>query len=456
MNTEQNTTRREFLKTSTKVAAASALAGVAIPHVHAAGTDTINVALIGAGGRGTGAAMNALSVQSSVKLTAIADVFENKLTSSAQSLEAKMKDRYDVGEKKFIGFDAYKQAMDTLKPGDIAIFAAPVAFRWVHFQYAIEKGLNVFMEKPITVDGPSTRRMLKLGEESVKRGLKVGVGLMCRHCRVRQELYDRIRNGEIGDLILGRAYRMHGPVGSAFSDPKPADENELMFQIRRFHSFLWASGGLFSDFYIHNIDEACWMKNEWPVEAKANGGRHDRGNKIDQNFDTYSVEYTFADGTKFFLEGRTRIGCNDEHATYYHGTKGLAVVSKSGHMPARSKIFKGHAEKSENVIWSGPKEEPNPYQLEWDDFIDAIRNNKPYNEVERGAKASIVTAMGRWAAHTGQVINYDDYLNSEEELGTGLETLKIDGEAPIKAKDGKYPVPQPGNKAGAKWQEYYV
>ena len=135
---------------------------------------------------------------------------------------------------------------------------------------------------------------------------------MCRHCKSRQELFDRIQSGQLGDIVLLRAYRQHGPVGSAFSERKPDDMDELEFQIRRFHSFLWASGGCYSDFYIHNIDESCWMKNAWPVEAKASGGRHYRGDYIDQNFDNYSVEYTFADGAKLYLEGRTMIGATSE------------------------------------------------------------------------------------------------------------------------------------------------
>lgn len=458
MNTTSQTTRRDFIKTAGKVTAVSALAGVSIPYVHAAGTDTVSVALVGCGGRGTGAAENALNVKNGpVKLAAVADVFQRKADVTEKNLKAKYGDKVDVGEKKFIGFDAYKEALDVLKPGDIAIFATPPAFRWVHFEYAIQKGINVFMEKPVCVDGPSARRMLKLGEDATKRGIKVGVGLMCRHCRVRGELYDRIQQGEAGDLMLLRAYRMHPPAASFRSKKKPEDVNELEYQIQRFHSFLWASGGAFSDFYIHNIDEACWMKNGWPVEARANGGRNYRDDWIDQNFDSYSVEYTFADGTKFFFEGRNMEGCQQAFATYAHGTKGLAVVSKAGHAPARSKIFKGQNESSENILWQGPKDEPNPYQLEWDDLVDAVRNNKPYNEVERGTKASLVTAMGRWSAHTGQTVTFDDFLAGEEEFAPGVNTLTLGGPAPLKAKaDGTYPIPEPGVKRGGKWREYYV
>ena len=128
---------------------------------------------------------------------------------------------------------------------------------------------------------------------------------MCRHCKARQELFDRIQNGEIGDITMLRAYRMAGPTGSAETGPKTNDMSDLMYQISRFHAFLWLSGGAVSDFLIHNIDESCWMKNAWPVRAQASGGRHYRGDNIDQNFDTYSIEYTFEDGTKLFVDGRS-------------------------------------------------------------------------------------------------------------------------------------------------------
>ncbi|WP_254506565.1 Gfo/Idh/MocA family oxidoreductase [Anatilimnocola floriformis] len=445
--TNSTPSRRTFLKSTGTVAAATALAGVMVPKVHAQGSDTVQVALVGCGGRGTGAAADALGVKSApIKLVAMADVFENRLKQSYDSLKRQNKDTVDVpDDRKFIGFDGYKHAIDALKPGDIAIFATPVAFRWVHFQYAIEKGVNVFMEKPITVDGPSTRKMLELGELSVKKNLKVGVGLMCRHCKARGELFDRIQGGELGDIIALRCYRMHPPVGTAFSDKKPDNIGELEYQIQRFHSFLWASGGLYSDFYIHNIDECCWMKNAWPVKAQASGGRNYRGDKIDQNFDSYSVEYTFADGSKMFLSGRTIPGCHEEFASYAHGSKGIGVISQASHSPARCKIYNGQNMTKENLLWSFPQPEPNPYKLEWEHLVDAVRNDKPYNEVKRGAEASLVTSMGRMAAHTGQIVTYDEILNSTHEFAPNVDKLVLGGEAPIKAdKDGKYPIPMPG------------
>lgn len=454
--TAPTASRRDFIKSAAKTTAGlSVLSGVSIPHVWAAEDNTVRVALVGCGGRGTGAANNSMGVKAPTKLVAMADVMENRLESSFQSLSTKHPDRFSVSvDSKFIGFDAYKHAIDSLQPGrDVVVMATPPAFRWVQFKYAIEKGVNVFMEKPICVDGPTGKRMLALGEEAKKKNMKVGVGLMCRHCERRGELYERIQQGEIGDIILARAYRMQGPVGTCFTPPRdPAkDPSELLWQIKNFHSFLWASGGSYSDFFIHNIDEACWMKNDWPVEAKASCGRSNRGENVDQNMDTYSIEYTWKDGTKFCFDGRNQIGVHNEFATYVHGTKSMAVVSTAGHFPSKAMILKGQSNSPEtladrsNILWRAKQPEKDPYALEWEHLIDAILNNKPYNEVERGAKASLVTAMGRMAAHTGQVITYDQFVNNPHELAPDADKLTLDGPPPLKADaEGKYPVPQPG------------
>jgi predicted dehydrogenase len=445
---KSSASRREFLQTTGIAAAGSALAGVAIPSVHAAENNTIQVALVGCGGRGTGAAGDALSTrQAPIKLVAMADVFDDRLKSSYEDLAKEYRDKVDVKcEHKFIGFDAYKHAMDVLKPGDVVILATPPAFRWVHFSYAIEKGLHTFMEKPITVDGPTTRRMFALGEEARKKNLKVGVGLMCRHCEARQELLARIRDGAIGDVLVLRAYRQTGPVGSALTGPNTTGISELLYQIKQFHGFLWASGGCYSDFLIHNIDECCWMKGAWPVSAKGSGARCYRGDCIDQNFDTYSVEYTFDDGAKLFLEGRNIDGCHQEFASYVHGSKGSGVISSSAHSPARCRIYKGQKFSRDKLAWAFPQPEPNPYQVEWDDLIHAIRKDKLYNEVKRGAEASLVTSMGRMAAHTGQVITLEQMLNCKFEFAPDVDKLTMTSPAPVQIDKltKRYPAPQPG------------
>ncbi|MBL9153004.1 MAG: gfo/Idh/MocA family oxidoreductase [Verrucomicrobiales bacterium] len=466
-------TRRDILKTGGQLAAASALAGVSIPHVFAQENNTVQLSLVGCGGRGTGAVKNALSVSGSlgpIKLHAMADVFENKLNNSYEALskDPQVGDRIDVSaDRKFIGFDGYRHAMDALKPGDIVILTTPCAFRWPMFEYAIEKGLNVFMEKPVTPDGFSSRKMLELNEKAKAKNLKVGVGLMCRHCKSRNELKKRIEDGAIGDITFMRSYRMQGRIGTCFTAKNETGMSELMYQIANFHSFLWLSGGSFSDFFIHGIDEMCMMKNAWPVSAHAIGGRHYKtieiGGKqveaVDQNFDSYAVEYTFADGAKMLYDGRNMAGCKQEFAAYAHGTKGSAVISASGHVPARSRLYSDQKidlnwrGKPENLLWSfptGPRGESlegNPYDIEWEVMIDAIRNNKPHNEVERGVAASVVTSMGRMAAHTGQEVTYEQMLNSQHVMAPGVEMLTMESDSPLMPdENGRYPIPEPGIK----------
>lgn len=452
--------RRDFLQHAGRLATVSALAGVSIPYVHAAGSDLIRVALVGCGGRGTGAAGQALSTTSGpIKLVAMADVFEQKLKSSHDRLSKqfeKTPSLLDVPpDRRFLGFDSYKQAMDALKPGDVVILATPPAFRWVHFRYAISKRLHVFMEKPLTVDGPTSKRMFALGKEASAKNLKVGVGLMVRHCEGRKELYRRIRDGQIGDIVAMRAYRMGSGGGTA--PPKPEGMSELMYQISKFHAFLWLSGGVFSDYYIHQIDECSWMKDAWPVEAMAVGGRHYRGDSLDQNFDTYSVQYTYPDGAKLYYEGRNMPGVHNEFASYAHGSKGSAVITTRSHHPGRVRIYNGQKipriltpkDKIDlsdpNLRWAYPEGEKNPQQLEWDNLVAAIRQDRPYNEVKRGVEASLVASMGRMAAHTGRIITFDDILNCDHEFAPGVDTLGNDSPAPLQLEaNGRYPVPQPG------------
>ena len=448
--------RREFIKTTGRVAAASALAGMALPLVHAEGNETLQVALVGCGGRGTGAAGDAMNVKKGpLNLVAMADVFPNKLNESHDHLSKAHGNLVDVPpERQFIGFDGYQHAMDCLKPGDIAIFTTPLAFRWVHFKYAIEKGLNVFMEKPLTADGPTSLRMLKLADEASAKNLKVGVGLMCRHHRPLQELAKRVQDGQLGEIILMRGYRMAaGELAACFAKKWPGGTpSELLYQIANFHSFIWASGGLFNDFYIHHIDHLCMIKNDWPIKAQALGGRHYRKTRdgilqVDQNFDSYSVEYTFADGAKMYMDGRNELGCNEIYSSYVHGAKGSAIAATYGDYGKNTSIHSGQDPTRKNAIWTSnvSKEDEYPYGNEWNDLVEAIRSNTPYNEVPRGIKASVTSSMGRMAAHTGQEVTYDEMLNHPDEYAPGADKFTMDSPPPVRSNaEGVYPIPMPG------------
>jgi predicted dehydrogenase len=463
MTADQNTktndiSRRDFGKRVGTIAAASALAGVAIPAVHAAESSTIRIALVGCGGRGTGAAMDALRARGvKPKLVAMADAFKDRLQGSYDGLTSQDEfgERIDVPEeRRFIGFDAYKHAMDCLKPGDVAIFATPLAFRWVHFQYAISKGLHVFMEKPLSADGFASRKLIQLAEEAKAKNLKVGVGLMSRHARPLEELQKRIADGAIGDIMLMRGYRMHGVIGFQQSTPKPAKQTELEFQIRRFHSFIWASGGCFNDFNIHIIDHLCCMKNAGPVMAIGVGGRQyqhaDDGTPyVDQNFDSYGSQYTCADGAQLYFDGRTINGAGTVYSSHVQGTKGAATASANSDCGAPSTLYKGWDLTDANKTWQST-DNSLPYQNEWNDLMDAIVHDKPYNEVKRGVEASVVCNMGRMAAHTGQEVTFDQALNLDHAYAPDVDKFTdLNSPAPVKADaKGVYPKPEPGKKKG--------
>jgi predicted dehydrogenase len=302
------------------------------------------------------------------------------------------------------------------------------------------------MEKPLTVDGPTSRRMLEFGKQAAAKNLKVAVGLMSRHARNLQQLHQRVHAGELGDIFLMRAYRMHGPGGSAFSEPWPGSPSELLWQIQRFHSFIWASGGVYSDFYIHVIDHCCWMKGTWPVKAHGIGGRHYRKDFVDQNFDSYAVEYTFEDGAKLYLNGRCMQGAHANFSSQLHGTKGCAIASRVNDCGGPSSMYAGQTFESSKQIWQSEvaRDEASPYQNHWNVLIDAIRDDQPFDEVEEGVMASVVSSLGRKAAHTATELTLDAMLNSPDEYAPGVDQWTMDSPAPLQMKDGRYPVPMPG------------
>jgi len=433
--------RREFLKVSGQAAAASALVGVAIPAVHAAGDATIRLALVGCGGRGTGAVRDAMAATGGpVKLHAMADLFEHRLQTSYKQLSQAYPDRVDVpAERQFIGFDAYKKAIDSLGANDVVLLTTHAAFRPLHFEYAVHKGVNVFMEKSFAVDSPNVRRLFKAAELSETNGLKVGCGFMWRHSKARQEVVQRLHDGAIGDVHTLRIYRVHGPV---YCPARPDNVDELTFQLQHPNSFTWVSSGFFIDWHCHNIDVACWAKGAWPASAQGMGGRcyDEAGNQ----FDHYIVEYTFPDGTKLFAFSRHMNGCWQTYADYAHGSKGSAVLMESLAQP-KTRIYKGHDMVPENLVWEFGQNDPNPYHAEWQLLLDAIRQDKPHNEARRAGEADVTALMGRMAVHTGQFVTWDQALNSDFQFVEDIDNLSFASPAPIHVEPGQiYPAPMPG------------
>jgi len=438
---DRSRSRRDFLKLSGKVAAASALAGVAVPPCHAAGDSTIKLALVGCGGRGTGAVGNALSTTGGpVKLYAMADLFEHRLKGSLDQLAKSFKDKMDVPpERRFIGFDAYRKAIDCLRPGDVVLLTTHAAFRPLMFEYAATKGVNVFAEKSFATDGPAVRRWLKAAELSEEKNLKVGVGFMWRHSKAREEVIRRIHDGAIGDVHTLRIYRVHGPV---HCPRRPENVDELVFQLQHANSFTWVSSGFFIDWHCHNVDVACWAKGAWPVGAQGMGGRcyQEAGNQ----FDHYTVEYTFADGAKLFAFSRHMNGCWQTYSDYAHGSKGSAVIMDSLAAP-KPRIYKSQNMVPEDMVWEYGQPDCNPYVEEWQLLLDAIRQDKPHNEARRAGEADVAALMGRMATHTGQYVTWDEALNSSFQFVDDIDNMSFDTAAPIhEGPDGVYPCPQPG------------
>lgn len=433
------TTRREFLRTSSTAVAGAALAGALTRPGYAAENNTLKIALVGCGGRGTGAAAQALSTQGPTKLWAMADVFEHRLQSSLANIKQGREKQIAVPpERQFIGLDGFKKAIDSLDKGDVVLLATPPAFRPIHFEYAVQKGVNVFMEKSFAVDAPGIRRVLRVGEEAAKKNLKVASGLMSRHYLPLEQAVQQIHDGAIGEVITEWAYRMHGPVGLT---PKQPGMKELAYQITNYSNFTWLNGSFIVDWLIHNIDVCCWVKNGWPVSVQGMGGRQVRQD-ADQLFDHYGAEYTFADGTRLMAQGRHIANCWDFFGDVIQGTKGSAVLGEGQPKP---RLFKGHRRSSGDVLWSYQGAECDHYQREHDLLFDAIRNDKPYNETERSVKSCFTAIMGRMACESGKLITWEEAFNSNIELAPGLDNYTWDSNpAPMPDAGGKYPVAMPG------------
>lgn len=436
---KSSTSRRDFLKQTSGALAGMALASTIGARAYAGEQNTIKVALVGCGGRGTGAAANALSTKGPVQLVAMADVFDYQLQSSLKNLTTQFGDKVQVpADRQFLGLDAYKKAIELIAPGGLVLLTTPPAFRPIHVEYAAAKGCNIFMEKSFAVDAPGIRRVLKAGKEAEQKNLKVAGGLMSRHYKPLEEAVEQLHNGRIGDLITCWAYREHTPVGFT---PKSPGMNELAHQIRNYSNFTWLNGSFLLDWLIHNLDVCCWCKDAWPVSAQGHGGRQVR-TQPDQLFDHYAVEYHFPDGTRLFAQGRHMDNCWGFFGDIIHGTTGSAVLGEGITQP---RIFKGHRQRAEDVIWQYKGKPWNHYQYEHDLLFDAIRNNKRYNEAERCCNAAMVGILGRMASESGQMITWEQAMASDLELAPGLDKYTMDSDAPVMPDpNGHYPIAMPG------------
>ncbi|HID23242.1 MAG TPA: Gfo/Idh/MocA family oxidoreductase, partial [Planctomycetaceae bacterium] len=439
--------RRGFLSTAGAVAGTSALVGVRIPAVHAGEENTIRLAIVGCGPRGTGAVGNAFEAPGGpVKLIAMADIFQSKLDRCYKALKKRYPALVDVPpERRFIGFDAYRKAIDCLRPGDIALLTTRSYCRPTHFDYAVSKGVNVFMEKSFAADPGGLHRMLAAGKVAEKKNLKIAAGLMCRHSIARQEFIKRLRDGALGDVPLIRAYRNGG--GGQLG-PRNKRYSELEWQIRHKVHFIWASSGLFIELLIHQIDECCWLKDAWPVQAEGFGGYEPRRDDYGQNLHLYCIEYTFPDGAKAMVYNRNISRCRNEFATYVHGTKRAGQFSGNIHA-ATTHIYQDTQMSKDSIWWKAAKEPCSPWQAEWNVLLEKVRKDERHNETERAVLANFAANMGRAAVHYQRVVTWVEMLNSKFLFCPYVDELNWDSPPPVReGKDGHYPAPVPGQ-----WKE---
>ncbi|HIQ22777.1 MAG TPA: Gfo/Idh/MocA family oxidoreductase [Planctomycetes bacterium] len=434
----EQASRRQFLQRSGGLVAGAALTSGLAARSYAGEDNTIRVALVGCGGRGTGAAANALSTEGPTKLVAMADVFESRLQSSLKRLSGQFGKQVDVPpDRQFVGFDAYRKAIDCLRAVDVVLLTTPPAFRPLHLEYAVEKGVNVFMEKSFAVDGPGIRRVLKAGEVASKKNLKIVGGLNQRYAFANQDAVRAVREGMIGEVVTCWAYREHGPVGFK---PREPGLSELLHQIRNYSCFTWTNGSFMLDWLIHNIDVCCWVKDAWPASAQGQGGRQVR-QQPDQLFDHYAVEYRFADGTRLFAQGRHMANCWGYFGVIVHGARGCAYL---GEGTRRFGIYKGWLEEDADQLWKPPRTN-NSYQTEHDVLFEAIRQDKAHNDTQRCAYAALSGILGRMAAESGKEVTWEQALNSDLVLAPGLDDFTMDSEAPVKPDaEGHYPIAMPG------------
>ncbi|MBI3875117.1 MAG: Gfo/Idh/MocA family oxidoreductase [Verrucomicrobia bacterium] len=435
-------TRRNFLK-STSAAAAGASLLSTLPterFAHAASPgDTIKIALVGMGGRGSGAADQALSTGESVKLVAVADVHKDRMDSSLNGLKSKHKDKVDVkAENQFLGFDAYKKAIAL---ADLVILATPPGFRPMQFEEAVRQGKNVFTEKPVCVDAAGFRKFMAAAQEAKKKNLKVGVGLQRHHQLGYLETMKRLWDGQIGDITAMRAYwNGNTPWLNKRADLEAKygrKLTELEYQMRNWYYFVWLCGDHIVEQHIHNLDVINWLKKGHPVKARGNGGCETRkGKDYGEIFDHHVVEFEYEDGSVCFSQCRHQLGCWNDVSEHAIGTKGKCDISR-------------HTILGENK-WRFGGGGKNPYQQEHDDLFDAIRNDKPYNEAEYGATSSMTSVFGRMATYSGKEITWDAAVNADvETMVKGID--QVSWEEAIKlappslpGEDGMYQLPVPG------------
>lgn len=437
MNKENTTqSRRDFVR-QTSLAASGILAMPILSKANyfAGSSDVIKIAMVGCGGRGTGAIVQALSTKQNVQLVAMADAFRDRLDSSYKNIEEALKEnglekRLQVKEEnKFIGFDAYKKAIPL---ADVVILATPPGFRPIHFEEAIRLNKHVFMEKPVATDPAGIQKVLQVAEDAKKKKLNVVVGLQRRYQTSYRELMKRIKDGAIGDIVAAQAYWNNDGV---WVNPRKPGMTEMEYQMRNWYYFVWLCGDHITEQHIHNIDVINWAMDGYPVSAQGMGGREVRkGKDYGEIFDHHYVEFQYGDGTILNSQCRHQKGTMSKVDELLVGTKGKVFFDEARITDLKGKTLYQFDKKNENQ----------PYQAEHDELFAAIANGQyKFWDAERGAKSTMTSILGRMATYSGQVIAWDKAINSGIDLHP--QEYSWDAKLPVMPNsEGLYAVAVPG------------
>jgi len=430
---KSSTSRRDFIKSSSLIVAGGTVAGSLgiAQSAHAYGSDEIKIGLIGCGSRGTGAANQALNTKGATKVVALADAFPDSIQKCIRSVKSQHGDKVDVpADRQFTGFDAYKQVLQT--DCDLVILATPPGFRPLHFEAAVNAGKQVFMEKPLAVDGSGVRRVLEAAKVAKAKNLAVAVGLQRHHEKRYIETIKRLKDGAIGDIIFTRAYWNGGGV---WTRPRQKGQTELEYQMRNWYYFNWLCGDHINEQHIHNLDVINWLMDDYPTVANGQGGREVRkGIDNGEIFDHHMIEYTYGDRSKMISQCRHIRGCWNSVSEHAHGTTGYCDIGGA-------RIFNNKGDQ----VWSFGRGGGGGHQEEHHDLFAELRAGNRPMEAEYGAKSTLTAILGRLATYSGQSISWEEALNSEVKLADVDNFHSYDDEAPVKPdENGRYQIPVPG------------
>lgn len=436
--------RRHFLQAGSVAAAGAVASNLGVVRAaNPGGSDTLRVAVVGCGGRGKGAVVDALTAgQDAVRIVALADTFRGQIDRCYEYIQRRgAGDRLDVPEeRRFVGLDAYQKVLQT--DCDLVILATPPGFRPAHLEACINAGKHVFTEKPLAVDAPGVRRVLAAGKQAEEKGLAVGVGLQRRHDPKYIEAITRIQDGAIGDFRLSRVYWNGGGLWvrsrADFARANGYEPNELEYQLYNWYYFNWLCGDHIVEQHIHNIDVSNWARGDMhPVKANGMGGREQRtGRDHGQIFDHHFVEFTYPDGGSMMSQCRQQNGCWTAVQEDIVGTKGRAELGDR--KPCA--VYVG----DQSFAYQGDQRGFSPYPQEHVDLQRSIREGTPLNEVEYGAHATMTAILGRMATYSGKEVTWEEAINSDVAL-MPTEVLAMSDPPPVKpSEDGHYPIPQPG------------